>query len=174
MPLVHCRTCGNKISDTAPVCPKCGEPQNSQKKKSNNIFLPLALLLLIAVAAILYFRNDIFPGENNKIIIPEGTYVLEKSPDKGVARFLEAASSNLRGLGDHLVIYGDSVVQSTGMLSNLLANLDGGSTKFKLQKTGTDNQFQLILNANPVPLELTATKEIKITIGSTSLMYQKQ
>jgi hypothetical protein len=171
MPLVHCRTCGKEISELAQTCPQCGAPQ-MVKKKSNNTIVLILFVVIVAVGAIYFIKNGL-PG-SNKIIIPEGAYILEKSPDKGLLKVLEAVSSNLKGLGDHLTVYGDSIVQSTGTISSLLSNIDGTPTKFKLKKTGTDKQFLLYLDNGAIPLELTESNELKIEVGGTTLLYQHQ
>ena len=174
MPLVHCRACGKQISDVAPACPQCGEPQNLKKSKSNNAVWILLPVLVIVIGAVLYFGMDMFSGKHPEIIIPEGAYVLEKTPEKGVAKFLESVSTNLKGVGTHLTISGDTVVESTGAISNLVANVEGSTTRFKLSKSGTNNQFWLSVGNEQVPLELSDTKEVKITINNTVLIYQKQ
>jgi hypothetical protein len=174
MPLVHCRACGKQISDEATACPDCGAPQSIKKKGGGGAVWLLIPILIAGIGAILYFKTNLF-NNSTTIVIPEGSYVLEKSPDKGLLRFLEGLNSNVRGLGNQLTVSGDTVIQSTGALSALLASLDGGSTRFRIQKTNTDNQFILYLNNNmQVPLQLTANKELMITLNGMNLVYQKQ
>ena len=38
MALVHCRECGEMISESAPTCPKCGAKQNSVQQGNENFF----------------------------------------------------------------------------------------------------------------------------------------
>ena len=62
MALVHCRECGEMISESAPTCPKCGAKQNVITDSSQNGFkrgstglkvlsflIPLAGLILFLV-----------------------------------------------------------------------------------------------------------------------------
>ena len=62
MALVHCRECGEKISEQAPSCPKCGAPQQqvTQHKKSNKNGLVLAVVLtvLLGVCAYFFLKTD--------------------------------------------------------------------------------------------------------------------
>lgn len=47
MALIHCRTCGNKISEAAASCPGCGEPNKVENKKSSNTALWIVLFVIV-------------------------------------------------------------------------------------------------------------------------------
>lgn len=57
MALVHCRECGEKISDQAPSCPKCGAPQQQapQKTNGNNSGFLIGLILIVVLGFGGYF-----------------------------------------------------------------------------------------------------------------------
>lgn len=61
MALVHCRECGEMISETAPICPKCGAKQNISSSSSiaedqdPNIGLNIVSFIWPLVGLIFYF-----------------------------------------------------------------------------------------------------------------------
>lgn len=67
MALVHCRECGEMISETAPTCPKCGAKQNiggingmEENLRAGSIGLKILSFLIPLAGLILYIvkRNE--------------------------------------------------------------------------------------------------------------------
>ena len=45
MAMIYCRECGNKFSDRAVACPKCGYPTRGRLEKNTLVYIFLALFL---------------------------------------------------------------------------------------------------------------------------------
>ncbi|MBQ0016554.1 MAG: zinc ribbon domain-containing protein [Bacteroidales bacterium] len=66
MSMIHCRECGELISDSAPMCPKCGAKQNISNEGSENFMaklhhgekgLRIVSVIIGIVGLILYFTK---------------------------------------------------------------------------------------------------------------------
>ena len=57
MALVHCRECGEMISESAPTCPKCGASQNTQQANGIKAKTGICILsfFIPIVGWVLYF-----------------------------------------------------------------------------------------------------------------------
>ena len=54
MALIKCKKCGNKISEYANKCPKCGY----NIKKNDNIKLTLIIMIMVLIFSVLIIVNN--------------------------------------------------------------------------------------------------------------------
>jgi hypothetical protein len=173
MPMIHCHECGEKISDSAKACPKCGAKQ--RRKSANNTPLWILIGFIVLGLGGYIFKDTLFPGSDDKaskINIPNGRYMIVKQNNKGLDKFLhivEQATVQFKGLGNQLNVIGDSIQSS-----DLFSTLSGGPTTFAIEKTAADNMFYLDLPGNKLSMELTSQKRLRLYIGSDSLVYEKE
>lgn len=59
MSLTQCKECGEKISEKAKICPKCGAPQGKKQYTISQISIVIILVLLIYSS----FNNDTKPSK---------------------------------------------------------------------------------------------------------------
>lgn len=79
MALIYCRECGQKISEQAPSCPKCGVPTRSQNK--NGLFVSIIFILIVGAGLYLYLTAETappIPSETRQDRIDEADRLLSK------------------------------------------------------------------------------------------------
>jgi hypothetical protein len=170
MAIVFCRECGEKISDSAISCPRCGAIQKP-KTQANWTMTFVIMAVLIGGGALI----SMFVGNKNggNVSIPSGSYVLVIDNEKGINKVLhviDEAKVGMKGLGNRLIIMGDSAE-----CADLFTTMIGVPTRFAIKKTGGDNMFTLNLAGSSLPMQLTSQGRLRIYVGaSDSLVYEKQ
>ena len=96
MALVHCRECGEMISETAPTCPKCGASQrvfnSTPTEDKPNIGLNIVSFLWPIIGLIFYI---VFGKETPK-----------RAKDCGKWALIGAGSTVIRDVKDHAIMVG--------------------------------------------------------------------
>ncbi len=127
MALIKCPECGNKISDQAESCPKCGyetkkstteekEPLKSKKSKWNNKYL---IIIAVVIVAFLFFNqnrtnNTGSTGGGSDVPSPTNTGYMVYQDKSGVS--FEYPSNYKVALGNDGFIYVAQRIDNQGAL----------------------------------------------------------